>query len=170
MFFHQTADWGAARNSITVDAAGDYAAKDDAAEDDAAKDDSAGDDAKYTELRRMNPPIREPQEPRDSGDLGHGSDGGNNQKPMLAYGGNAKDGVTVPNEDDDEKRCVPVSEDWRWQPVFGQIMVLVLTGFYCVYISDVHRTEFNLSASFLEWLWCFASGLSSSLAPFCSDQ
>jgi hypothetical protein len=151
MFFQQTADWGAARNSITdvnaplieEDAARDAAAGNDAAEDYAGQDDdAAGDDAKYTELRRMSPPIMEPHEPRRSGDLGHGSDGGNNQKPMLSYGGNAKDGVTVPNEDDVAKIFVPIPEDWKWQSVVGQMMVLVLTGFYCVYNSDDDRTQF----------------------------
>jgi len=147
------------------DSAGDYAAGDDAGKDDAAGGDAAGDDAKYTELRRrMSPPIREPHEPRRSGDLGHGSDGGNNQKPMLAYGGNAKDIVTVPNEDDVAKRFVPVSEDWRWQPVCGQIMVLVLTGFYCVYNSDDHRTEFvsfllGVAVVFCIWSFIFSCAL-----------
>jgi hypothetical protein len=158
MFFHQTADWGAARNNIKD--ANAPLIKEDTAKDHAADQE----DAKYTEPRGMSPPITAPHEPRRSGDLGHGSDGGNNQKPILTYGGDAKDGVTVPNEDDVAKRFVPISEDWRWQPVCGQIMVLVLTGFYCVYNSDDHRTEFvsfvlGVAVVFGIWSFTFSCAL-----------
>ena len=154
MFFHQTADWGTARNSI----------KD--ANAPLIKEDAAEEDAKYTEVRGMSPPSRAPHEPRRSGDLGHGSDGGNNQKPILTDGGDAKDGVTVPNEDDVAKRFVPVSEDWKWQPVVGQTMVLVLTGFYCVYNSDDHRTQFVSFVLGVAVAFCIWSGISSCALLF----
>jgi hypothetical protein len=131
---------------------------------DTAKDDMAEEDAKYAEPRRMSPPIMDPHEPKRSGDLVHGSDGGNNQKPMLSYGGDAKDCVTVPNEDDIAKRFVPIPEDWKWQSVCGQIMVLVLTGFYCVYNSDDHRTDFvsfvlGVAVVFGIWSFIFSCAL-----------